>query len=621
MLQYPSISITTFHDVEILVRYFECNRGSYDNVVESWIRDNIGDNKDVLDYYSEHMSNTFTSYWEIVGKRVKVFNSRNKEKFDKRIKRFEDLLIKLKAFKQEFETMTISMTVERQWVYKVVSLPQPFASLLVMGLLDEFRVSNIGSCKEGDFVYVYATEMTQEAKEKLWYDNHIYGKFYNALEMGNLPNELPINAYIGQFRIKDYRSYKKVGVDKAFVFDKPIDCDYNDMPKFIATYSRHQAPIKKIQFRNRAIEVPLSEENWEKLGNMKDEFFLYWEDEYSQFCSLWGSNKDEQGLYDIVFYNGANRKRYYQLENQAVVCNVRKDKQTNLTFYVLEFCFEYIEEKTDVENNSFDILQKKDWILDWSCVRFKDGYIVVSAPLDDKVKFKTKAFPLKGSIEAFNYLKDYLNDRLSPVHCTVEKMNLTIYDQIRLNEAIEKFATASRQRGITTVGSSPTKRITPMQMSFKQALSKAQKMTEEEFKKYKSEFIDFLVAQQSKKFKVIPCVERLAHSTGDTTEYAFMFSIECKSGNILIVHENVNPDRSTLLFVVKRENYDKAIRAIYDFLQSAEINKRSSIRSGDIDKGQVGIESYNSINHDNLYSWQKVITNYKRHYSNGFVYY
>lgn len=96
-----------------------------------------------------------------------LFNPRNKDKLDKRIKRFEDLLIKLKAFKQEFEAMTISMTIESQWVYKVVSLPQPFASLLVMGLLDEFRVSNIGSCKEGDFVYVYATEMTQEAKEKL----------------------------------------------------------------------------------------------------------------------------------------------------------------------------------------------------------------------------------------------------------------------------------------------------------------------------------------------------------------------------------------------------------------------------------------------------------------------
>ena len=614
MTQYPSISITTFHDVEILVRYFECNRGSYDNVVESWIRDNIGEDKEILSYYSQQMGNTINNYWNIASKRSKVFNRRYKDKLDKRIKRFEDLLIKLKAFKQEFEAMTISMTIESQWVYKVVSLPQPFASLLVMGLLDEFRVSNIGSCKEGDFVYVYATEMTQEAKEKLWYDNHLYGKFYNALEMGNLPNELPINAYIGQFRIKDYRPYKKVGVDKALVFDKPIDCDYNDMPKFIATYSRHQAPINKIKFRNRTIEVPLSEENWEKLDNMKDEFFLYWEEDFSQFCSLWGSFKDEDGLYDIVFYNGIERKRYYQLNNQAVVRNVRKDEQTNLTFYVLEFCFEYIEEKTDVENNSFDILQKKDWILDWSCVRFKDGYIVVSAPLDDKVKFKTKAFPLKGSIEAFNYLKDYLNDRLSPVHCTVEKMNLNIYDQIRLNEAIEKFANASRQRGITTTGSIQIKRIAPVQMSFKQALSKAQQMTPEEFKKYKSKYIDYLVVEQSKEYKIVPCAERLAHTTGNTTEFAFLFSIPCGNDKVMIVHENVNPDRSTLLFLVRKEEYQKSIRAIYDFLQSPEINKRSSLRSRDLEIDSAKILRYKSINHDDYSSWKQTILFYKRYY-------
>ena len=614
MTQYPSISITTFHDVEILVRYFECNRGSYDNVVESWIRDNIGDDKEVLVFYSEHMSNIFTSYWEIVSKRIKVFNPRNKEKLDKRIKRFEELVLSLDAFRKEFEAKTISMTIESQWVYKVVSLPQPFASLLVMGLLDEFRVDNIGLCNEGDFVYVYATEMTQEAKEKLWYDNRIYGKFYNALEMGNLPDELPINSYIGQFRIKDYRPYKKVGVDKAFVFDKPINCDYNNMPKFIATYSRHQAPLKKIRFRNRTLEVPLSDENWENLDNMKDEFFLYWEDEYSQFCSLRGSNKDEQGLYDIVFYNGTKRKRYCQLENQAVVCTFRKDKQTNLTFYVLEFYFEYIEEKTDVENSSFEILQKKDWILDWSCVKFKNGYIVVSAPLDDSVKFKTKAFPLKGSIEAFNYLKDYLNDRLSPVHCTVEKMDLTIYDQIRLNEAIEKFATASRQRGITTTGSIQTKRITPVQMSFKQALSKAQQMTEEEFKKYKSKYIDYLVAEQSKDYKIVPCAERLAHTTGDTTESAFLFSIPCGNDKVMIVHENVNPDRSTLLFLVRKEEFQKSIRAIYDFLQSPEINKRSSLRSRDLDIDSAKILMYKSINHDDYSSWKQTILFYKKYY-------
>ena len=42
--------------------------------------------------------------------------------------------------------------------------------------------------------------------------------------------------------------------------------------------------------------------------------------------------------------------------------------------------------------------------------------------------------------------------------------------------------------------------------------------------------------QKGQDYKVIPCVERLSHVNNDVTEYAFMFSLECRSGNILIVH-------------------------------------------------------------------------------------
>ena len=157
-------------------------------------------------------------------------------------------------------------------------------------------------------------------------------------------------------------------------------------------------------------------------------------------------------------------------------------------------------------------------------------------------------------------------------------------------------------------------------MSFNQALSKAKLMTAAEFEKYKSEYIDYLVKQQSKKYKVIPCVERLAHTDSDITEYAFMFSIECKSKDILIVYENVHPDRSTLLFVVKPENYDQAIRSIYDFMQSAEINKRSSLRDGNIEIKQTGVERFCSINHDGVFIWSRMIKNYKLFYANGRVY-
>ena len=99
-----------------------------------------------------------------------------------------------------------------------------------------------------------------------------------------------------------------------------------------------------------------------------------------------------------------------------------------------------------------------------------------------------------------------------------------------------------------------------------------------------------------------------------------MFSIECKSGDILIVYENVNPDRSTLLFIVKRESYDQCIRAIYNFLQSAEINKRSSLRDKELDIGVSGIERYRSINHDFLYTWKRVINNYRQYYRNGYIF-
>lgn len=258
------------------------------------------------------------------------------------------------------------------------------------------------------------------------------------------------------------------------------------------------------------------------------------------------------------------------------------------------------------KRSSFDILNKKEWILDWNCVSFKKGSVVIFARSDLGFKFKPTEVDAPRSLESFNYLKKYLNERLPPVRCVIEGLTLRVVDKINFNDAILYFAAVSRQGGIK-VNRTNTSAYSPAKMSFSQALSKAQQMTPEEFKKYKSEYIDFLVSKQCKDYKVIPCVERMVHTNTDITEYAFMFTLRCKSGKILIVHENVNPDRSTLLFVVNESDYMKSIRAIYNFLQSAEINKRSSLRRGDIDKEDAGVISYRSINHDDIYSWRYFI--------------
>lgn len=268
-----------------------------------------------------------------------------------------------------------------------------------------------------------------------------------------------------------------------------------------------------------------------------------------------------------------------------------------------------ITDNSELENkeSSFEILQKKDWILDWQCVRFKNGFIVVMPPNDGSVKFTPISVQCKDSLESFNYLKEYLNKRLDPVLCSIEGMTLTLYDTIRLNEAIQKFAKVSKQQRIKVIDGTLVKKKSPRKMLFHQALSMAQQMTLREFEKYKSEYINYLIKLQCDKYKIIPCVEKLAHMAGETAEYAFLFSIKCCNGHIMIVHENVNPDRSTLLFWIKEKEYEKTVRAIYDFLQSAEINKRSSIRERTVLIPNKGVITYKSVNHDDLDSWKILI--------------
>lgn len=259
----------------------------------------------------------------------------------------------------------------------------------------------------------------------------------------------------------------------------------------------------------------------------------------------------------------------------------------------------------------FNVTQKREWILDWNCVMFKRGHIVIYARQNLGFKFSPKEVSVSKSMESFNYLKKYLNERLSPVRCEIVGLRLRIIDRINFDDAIQQFAMAARQGVIRTGGGGIKVVTSPQPMSFSQALSKAKQMTEEEFRKYKSKYVDFLVTEQSKHYKVVPCVERLVHANTDTTEYAFLFSLDCMSGRILIVHENVNPDRSTLLFLVKHGCYDKAIRAIYDFMQGAEINKRSNLRSKDLELDDSQIVSYKSINHDDIYSWKQTINSFQ----------
>lgn len=535
--------------------------------------------------------------------------------------------------KRYIEGIEIKLRVEIVNSNKIVSVFQPLASLLVTGSVKQIKINKNYELHNGDSVFVYANGWSSEMANKIKYNSNIWTNFCNAISTGSYHDDtFQENCYVGNFVIGNQVSECDWEITSSAIFDIPFHQFKYIAPIQRSQYSSRHFKMSHIEMSDRTIIVPVNDEIWSQIIEQKGNSNFYWEEGFDKiihsgsFCDYSGKicydeefAGDEKGLYYILFRNRQKQILFKQIDKSAVRVNYFTT-DAGLSFKGGLFDFEKIT-AIPKEDSSFEILQKKEWILDWSCVRFKNGMMIVYPPSDGSVKFKPKGVCLPGVMEAYNYLTAYLNDRLAPVRCSVEKMGLTIYDNIRLNEAIQKFATASKQKGISVVDNKTSKGIiVPQQISFDQALSKAKQMTAAEFEKYKSEYINYLVKQQSKKYKVIPCVERLAHTDSDMTECAFMFSIECKSKDILIVHENVNPDRSTLLFVVKPENYDRSIRSIYDFMQSAEINKRSSLRDGNIEIKQTGVERFCSINHDGVFIWSRMIKNYKLFYANGRVY-
>lgn len=618
-------AIKSFGDVDAAIDCFTWPSPLYNRDDDFYVQQIIGKNQELLDYYHKKMRAYFgiehILKTKVEAKTAKWFKDEDDTKapltyvssseFDKIVedakreltKAGEDMLKKLDEHKY-------ASPIKDKKKHRTVKLPQPLAQLVCSGILKKLDVSFLGAWRPNEVLLIYAEDETAESTAMVTHNTEISSLYYNAFLFGNISHTLLTDAYIGYICLgkKKSKNNKKryINIVGAELFNEPFDVISDDLN----SRKTHVAAYRNITLENNTIRIPINDYAWDMIE--KDNFInFYWEEKFNGFLLI-------PNHYNYLFYTDTKQKFFIPIlsneeddddedEGLAIYKGKNKDGQNLLCIDLRKF------REKEQQGSSFSILQRKEWILDWNCVNFKQGYFVVVPPLEGNLIFKPEAISAPGALESFNYLKGYLNDRLQPIHCYVEAMKLTIYDSIRLNEAIEKFTDLSRQRAIKTTEQNSIVHSAPIQMTFNQALSKAKQMTPEDFQRYKSKYIDYLVTLQSKKYKVIPCVERLAHTNSDMTEYAFMFSIECKSGKILIVHENVHPDRSTLLFVVREASYNNSIREIYDFLQSAEINKRSSLRDKSIEIGNAGIQSYRSINHDDLYSWKQTISSYKNY--------
>lgn len=498
-------------------------------------------------------------------------------------------------------------------ISRCISLPESIAALCVTGLLKLIPYKYIGQYDRGDVFLIYAKEENSDITEALKRPDNIYKAFVNAIIMGNLSDDIfPSNSYVGLIKVGE-KEKDSIRIDRAELFDTPITRPYDKNYIVNSAIKTHRHCTKYITLKDKVVKLPLSKMSWDNFLKKK---WMY----------LYIENNDLKRLSPLMGFADFFNWLLYTDEMSMLLSPVKDDAAQvdyNITINeipkgpMLQIDLKKMREIPIPDNLTIPGQKSITWILDWDCVEFKQNHIVVTPPKDKSVQFNTTTIHTPNSIEAFNYLKDYLKERLSPIHCTIKGKSLEIFDQIRFNEALRLFIKSYKQNGIS-IGSQ-SRSHSNRQNSFDNALAQSNKMTEEEFFKYKSEYINYLVSIQSKKHKIIPCVESLSHTTGDTYEYAFIFTAKCKNGDFLIVHENVNPARSTILFVVKKNGYDDSIRLIYDFLHSAEINKRSNIREKNLKIDNPNIVKYASIDHNFISEWKAYLLYYRGY--RDFIYY
>lgn len=246
--------------------------------------------------------------------------------------------------------------------------------------------------------------------------------------------------------------------------------------------------------------------------------------------------------------------------------------------------------------------------LQWSDVKFYNRYFVFEPQLGKRTG-QNKIKPLRVDDyrckPSFNYIVSYFQDRLPTIPYSV---TIDFRVELKSKPLFEAaLADLTREQARVDAGvsvKSSTGRIVSFEKrSFQSALSKAASMKPEEFRRYKSKFIDFLVGHQMDEYKVVPVSENISHSRGSYDEASFIFTVKSWDDRLFIIIENVNPDRSTLLFKVERDMYMTALHTIFDYIQSDVINKRSAIRDGDISFGNASIVAYWTFNHDSYIDW------------------
>lgn len=133
----------------------------------------------------------------------------------------------------------------------------------------------------------------------------------------------------------------------------------------------------------------------------------------------------------------------------------------------------------------------------------------------------------------------------------------------------------------------------------------------------KSPYLSLLSKHHFGRNKIYYLLEKVVHESSDisSNEYGYLFTYNGNRSCDISIYENVSDEsRSSLVFFIRKGQFDKALKYISQFLSSTIENKRLKLAYGTIRLTDSSIISLKRIAHTNMNDWRDRILSVIRGY-------
>ena len=238
----------------------------------------------------------------------------------------------------------------------------------------------------------------------------------------------------------------------------------------------------------------------------------------------------------------------------------------------------------------------------WENITFCDGKIEIR----DEDNILVATYKIDSSRRAFNDIKAHFKIKFSELEIHIKKGKVVFNDEKRFKELINSLKISAKSTFV------PDLELTPK----KDVINYFNAATNKEIKNFiiqlRQQYLTYLCTKHLDGYKIKYTIEWRSTCENDFIENAFLFTISESSIYNIIVYENTEDDRSSIVFYVNPKEYEKAINAICGYFSSRDINKRETLASYYVNFKDSGIKRFKRIYHTDFNQWKKTINSFCR---------